>query len=248
MAQDLGYKLYICCGKTMRREVVCMLLMLMAASVGFGGRAARAQGISNKQYALIQYTFTLHPDIRNKIRPFEGLFPTPPSQYASLDPVYFRLKGLCFESLRQRLERECNMYILPLFTYGRRFTYDNEGYPSMPIERAQRRGSAKYYMSIDIAIQTSPESSMAVSGEKYRDSILSPREYLRPKVVVGVTIYPRLGIIPRAQYRTAVQWMTPIRMEPTMLDGIVNSKPRYDRTSLLEAINLGISAVIEEIK
>ena len=35
-----------------------MLLMLMAASVGFGGRTAHAQGISNKQYALIQYTFS----------------------------------------------------------------------------------------------------------------------------------------------------------------------------------------------
>lgn len=232
----------------MKRIKVCILLVLLVASLVLDAGLAHAQRISNKQYALIEYTFTLHSDIRDKIRPFEGLFPTPPSQYSNLDPVYFRLKGLCFENLKQRLERECGMYILPLYTYGRHFTYDKEGFPSMPIERAQRKGNAKYYMALSIAIQTSPESSVTVSGEKYRDSILSPQEYLRPKVEVTVTIYPRLGIIPKARYSTAVQWMTPIRMEPTMLDGIVNSKPRYDRTSLLEAINLGLSAVIEEIK
>lgn len=211
-------------------------------------QGAQARNFKNRQYALISYSFSIHPDVRQKISPFDGLFPQNPDEYSRVDPVYFRLKGLCFDRLKMRFERELSLFILPLRIYGRRYAYDSEGYPSMLVEVAQRRGNAKYYIALDVKILTSPESSAAVPGEKYRDSLLSPNEYLRPRIEITTTMYPRLGIVPSERYASVMQWQTPIRLEPTLLDGIINSKRRHDRTTLLEAIEMAVETAIEDIK
>lgn len=222
--------------------------LLVVAACALAPRGALARNFKNRQYALISYSFSIHPDVRQKISPFDGLFPQNPDEYSRVDPVYFRLKGLCFDRLKMRLERELSLFILPLRIYGKQFRYDTEGYPAMLVEVAQRRGNAKYYLGLDVKILTSPESSSAVSGEKYRDSLLSPNEYLRPKIEITVTMYPRLGIVPSERYVSTMQWQTPIRLEPTLLDGIINSKRRRDRTTLLEAIEMAVETVIEDIK
>lgn len=211
-------------------------------------QGAQARNFKNRQYALISYSFSIHPDVRQKISPFDGLFPQNPDEYSRVDPVYFRLKGLCFDRLKMRFERELSLFILPLRIYGRQYNYDSEGYPSMLVEVAQRRGNAKCYISLDVKILTSPESSAAVPGEKYRDSLLSPNEYLRPRIEITTTMYPRLGIVPSDRYASVMQWQTPIRLEPTLLDGIINSKRRHDRTTLLEAIEMAVETAIEDIK
>lgn len=211
-------------------------------------QGAQARNFKNRQYALISYSFSIHPDVRQKISPFDGLFPQNPDEYSRVDPVYFRLKGLCFDRLKMRFERELSLFILPLRIYGRQYNYDSEGYPSMLVEVAQRRGNAKYYIALDVKILTSPESSAAVPGEKYRDSLLSPNEYLRPRIEITTTMYPRLGIVPSDRYASVMQWQAPIRLEPTLLDGIINSKRRHDRTTLLEAIEMAVETAIEDIK
>lgn len=211
-------------------------------------QGVQARNFKNRQYALISYSFSIHPDVRQKISPFDGLFPQNPDEYSRVDPVYFRLKGLCFDRLKMRFERELSLFILPLRIYGRQYNYDSEGYPSMLVEVAQRRGNAKYYIALDVKILTSPESSAAVLGEKYRDSLLSPNEYLRPRIEITTTMYPRLGIVPSDRYASVMQWQTPIRLEPTLLDGIINSKRRHDRTTLLEAIEMAVETAIEDIK
>lgn len=220
-----------------------LLVALLLAPQG-----AQARDFKNRQYALISYSFSIHPDVRQKISPFDGLFPQNPDEYSRVDPVYFRLKGLCFDRLKMRFERELSLFILPLRIYGRQYSYDSEGYPSMLVEVAQRRGNAKYYIALDVKILTSPESSAAVSGDKYRDSLLSPNEYLRPRIEITTTMYPRRGIVPSDRYASVMQWQTPIRLEPTLLDGIINSKRRHDRTTLLEAIEMAVETAIEDIK
>ena len=221
---------------------------LLLVALLWAPQGAQARNFKNRQYALISYSFSIHPDVRQKISPFDGLFPQNPDEYSQVDPVYFRLKGLCFDRLKMRFERELSLFILPLRIYGRRYTYDSEGYPSMLVEVAQRRGNAKYYIALDVKILTSPESSAAVPGEKYRDSLLSPNEYLRPRIEITTTMYPRLGIVPSERYASVMQWQTPIRLEPTLLDGIINSKRRHDRTTLLEAIEMAVETAIEDIK
>lgn len=231
--------------KTLRSLLIVLLLTLFLPSAS---HRAAARNFRGRQYALISYTFSIHPDVRRKITPFDGLFPQNPPNFSHIDPVYFRLKAMCFDMLKREFEREIDLFIMPLRTYGRRFKYDAEGYPSMLIEVAQRKADAKHYLAIDFRLLTSPESAAGVPGEKYQDSVLRPNDYLRPRVEITLTLYPRLGIVPSDRYTTAVQWMTPIRLEPTMLDGIINSKLRRDRTTLLEALRLGVQSLVEEIK
>lgn len=207
-----------------------------------------AQRLKNKQMALIDFRFTIHPDVRTKMIPYEGLFPSLPRKQRKGDPIYGRLKAICFELVRYRLQREFGVIVMPLNTYGKQFKYDLYGYPIMTIEVAQRRGDARFYFSLDMEIGTSPESISPLSPDAYKDSILSPKDYLRPNIKLTFTLYPRLGIIPEERYSRSTQWPTPILLQPTMLDGIVNSQFRYDRMTLNEAIELGIDGLIEEIK
>lgn len=208
----------------------------------------QAQRLRNKQMALISFDFKIHPDVRNKMLPYEGLFPSLPRRMRRGDPVYARLQALSYEMIRFRLSRDYGVIIMPINTYGKRFKYDDYGFPSVGIELAQRRGDARFYLALEMEIGTAPESISTLSPNAYRDSILRPKDYLRPNITIALTLYPRLGIIPEERYSRSTQWPTPILLQPTMLDGIVNSQYRHDRQTLREAIELAIDGLMEAIK
>lgn len=225
-------------------QVLILLLCLQLGAV----EPVQAQRLKNKQMALINFNFSLHPDVRAKMVSFEGLYPSLPRKQRKGDPVQGRLKAVCYELVRYRLQKEFGVMVLPLNTYGKRFKYDVYEFPEMNIEVAQRRGDAKFYFSLDMMIDTSPESISTLSPNAYRDSILRPKDYLRPNIKITFTLYPRLGVIPEERFSSTTQWPTPILLQPTMLDGIVNSQFRYDRMTLREAIELGIDGLVEEIR
>lgn len=86
-------------------------------------------------------------------------------------------------------------------------------------------------------------------GEKYRDLLLSPSDYLLTKAEeITVTMYPRRHMPLEPLQSLAMQWQTLIRLELTLLDGIINlgsaklrphDAPGGDRH--------GVEAIIEEI-
>ena len=105
-----------------RLRGACKFLLFCLAFIGLFD-TVEARDFKNRQYALISYTFSIHPDVRQKISPFDGLFPQNPEEYSRVDPVYFRLKGLCFDRLKMRFERELSLFILPIRIYGKQYFF-----------------------------------------------------------------------------------------------------------------------------
>ena len=207
-----------------------------------------AKNLRNKQVVLIGYSFSLDSKIRKKLAPYEELFPDLPRGVKGKDRVYSRLKAISYEMLRMRLEKGLSLFILPVNVYGRRFDYDDYGFPDTGIEKAQRWGDAKMYLKVHISLVASPESSLFTSKPEDLDTELEPDEYLRPQVKVELTFYKSKGIIPYANYSSEMQWQTPLVLEPTVLDGLVNTMDRTDLRTLREAIELGVSAIVEKIE
>lgn len=234
--------------KTMRRYIPTLTLLLttLATALLLHGET-KAQRFKNQQVAVIEFDFSLHPLIRKKMIPYEGLYPELPPNVKGGDEVFWHLKSFCFELLKSQLESEIGMIVMPLNSYGKRFSYDRYGFPTMNIERAQRRGDARYYLKIKMDIQASPESTVTLGRIEGLETDLKPEDYLRPNIKIDLIFYRRTGVVPFRQYSTSTQWQTPILLQPRMLDGIVNSQVQYDRSTLREAIMLGIVGVVDEI-
>lgn len=231
----------------------CTLFLPLLGVVLFGfvfltPKTLSAKNLRNKQVVLIGYSFSLDSKIRKKLAPYEELFPDLPRGVKGKDRVYSRLKAMSYEILKLRLEKGLSLFILPVNVYGRRFDYDDYGFPDTGIEKAQRWGDAKMYLKVHIALVASPESSLFGSKPDDLDTELEPDEYLRPQVKVELTFYRSKGVIPYASYSSEMQWQTPLVLEPTVLDGLVNTMDRTDLRTLREALDLGMSAIVEKIE
>lgn len=207
-----------------------------------------AVNLRNKQAVLIGYSFSLDSKIRKKLIPYEELFPEPPRGTKNPDKVYRHLKFTAYEMLRLRLEKDLSLFIMPVNIYGRRFDYDKDGFPDTSIGKAQRWGDAKFYVKASISLEASPESGLFSSKPSDLDTDLEPDEYLRPRIKVSLTFYKSKGVIPLATIESETQWQTPLVLEPTMLDGLVNSMDRTDLRTLREAMELGIGAIVDKIE
>ncbi len=232
---------------TSSRSILRILVVIAIAVILLPTRLA-AKNLRNRQVVLIGYSFSLDSKIRKKLSPYEELFPDLPRGVKGKDRVYSRLKALSYEMLKNRLEKEISLFIMPVNIYGRRFDYDDYGFPDTGIEKAQRWGDAKLYLKMQIAVEASPESSLFGSKPKDLDTELEPDEYLRPKIKVELTFYRSKGVIPYASYSSEMQWQYPLVLEPTVLDGLVNTLDRTDLRTLREALELGMSAIVEKIE
>lgn len=206
-----------------------------------------ARRYQNQQVMLTGFDFSIHPLIRGKMAPYEGLFPPLPPEVKKGDHVYWWMKSYCYELLKAQMEREIGLIMMPLNSYGKQFSYDAYGFPATNIERAQRRGDARFYMRIAMDLQASPESTLSLTKVEGRDSLLDPKDYLRPNIKITVTFYKRRGIVPLAVHSISYQWPTAIVLQPRMLDGIVNSQIKRDRTTLRESLELAVVQIVEEI-
>lgn len=209
--------------------------------------AARRVRIKNKQLALIAFDFTVHSTVRGKMLPYEGLFPLLPSRLSSGDPIFFRLKSYCYESFQRQAERNLRCILMPLNTFGHEWKYDEYGFPDTNIELAQRRGDAKYYLKLEMDVLASPESGLGFASGPKEKTDLRPKDYLRPEIKFKLTLYKKRGVVPYAVFESDYQWETPVLLQPTMLDGLVNTQVRNDRTTVREILDMGISAIIDEV-
>lgn len=226
-----------------------MIAVVLVVLVALPGREASARKLrlKNKEVALIEFDFKLDDDVRRKMLPYEELFPSLPSSIEEGDPVYFLLKAYTYQTFQRQAERSLSLLLMPLNAYGKQWDYDQYGFPATNIELAQRRGASKVYVKLVAEVMRSPESGISLGAGPEVETDLKPKDYLRPRVKINATFYPKLGVVPIAVFESDYQWENPVLLQPTMLDGLVNSRLRRDRASMREILDMGVSAIIEEI-
>ena len=174
------------------------IYLALTALFGITSKLA-AQNYSNKQLALISYEYNIHQNIKPLFDEFAYLFPE--SKNKKADKTTGLLKEKTWYLLKERLEEETGMYILPLNTHGNDFKYDVYGFPEMNINRAIRKGNSKYYIKIAVTISAySTKAETGYGSKTSKDSAENFEDILEgaviPEITIEVTTYNHKGIIP----------------------------------------------------
>jgi hypothetical protein len=224
---------------------LCLLLLFGTYSNTY------SQGQRNRQYALITYSYTINPNIKNAFNEFAHLFPE--LENIRADKILAKIKDQSWFLLEERLEAETGMYILPTNAHGRSFKYDVYGFPEVSINKALKDGSSKYYLRIDLTINafsTKGETGYGVrpqakdTANTFQDI---PSNAVIPQVTIVATLYNDKGIIPMQKITGTSIVSTPWVVTEETLDGIINKNefnPNESNT-LMGLINLAITDLIK---
>ncbi|HAF27453.1 MAG TPA: hypothetical protein DCG75_00255 [Bacteroidales bacterium] len=157
-----------------------------------------AQNIRNKQFALIDYDLTISNDFAAEISSLE---PYIESIKTYNDPGNEKLKAILvhiiYFNLKEGLENELGIEILPINTFMRNVKYDDYGYPNSNIREALRKGDSRFYFKVIANLESITKKQREESPELFEN-----RDYpvTFPQLSIEVTVYNNEGIIPVAKW------------------------------------------------
>jgi hypothetical protein len=229
----------------MNRNSIYFLIVFSLVS----SYSASSINYKNKQLALISFNVSISPQIMDMLNGLNPHFPD--SRNPKMDKVIKRLKDVTWNLLEERLEREIGMYILPINSFGNQFDYDEYEYPNTSINKAIRRGNAKFYLKIDMVIDfelvsnptgygSSTRSKRDTSSAKNSDTQPEPKT----RVSIVLTTYSEKGILPVDKFTGFVMSEQPLVFDENVLNGLVNEQLANDTSSVMGLINNGISNLI----
>lgn len=172
----------------------CFLIVIITLFVS----GVFSQNIKNKQFALIDYDLAISNDFVNEI---SSLVPYIDNIKTYNDPGNEKLKAILvhiiYFNLKESLEKELEMEILPINTFMRNVKYDDFGYPNSNIREALKKGDSRFYFKVTVNIESITKKQREQSPELFEN-----RNYplTFPKLSIEVTVYNNEGIIPVAKW------------------------------------------------
>ena len=115
--------------------------------------------------------------------------------------------------LKENLEHELEMEILPINTFMRNVKYDDFGYPDANIRQAIKEGDSRYYFRVDIQLESLAKDKRDESPELFED-----RDYpvTYPELSIEITVYNNEGIKSRVPRITGITDIPP-PLQPLLL-------------------------------
>lgn len=197
---------------------------------------AIAQKYRKKEVSLISFKLNINTDYRSKIEAYSNYFNEPKNKNANR--VDNQIIYTAWDLIGEKLRSDVGMLILPLDAYGKKFSYDEYGFPDIGINKALNKGQSKYYMKIDI--EFGPEFSAKYITKSSPDSanqtIHLKDDEMKPKLVINLTIYSDKGIIPVANCSGEVVSEDIITIDKSFFDGIINNDINPDKITLYNLI------------
>lgn len=226
------------------------IIFLLAISLGLSSHSY-SQGYWNKQLALISYDVSIGQSLKVLLDEQSHLFPETESKKA--DRIIAQLKERSWYLIKDRLESETQMYILPLNAHGKSFSYDVYGFPDISINKALRVGTSKYYIKVDLELSSvsyqKDTGYGAVASESDSSEIVIETNEgdIIPKVSITVTTYTDKGIIPMQKISGSATVQNPWVVSEDIFTGLVNRKEfsLEEPTTILGLINLATSDLIK---
>lgn len=209
-----------------------------------------SQNYRNKQLALITYDVSINQSLKVLLDEQAHIFPDVESKKA--DRIIAQLKERSWYLLKDRLETETEMYILPLTAHGKSFKYDVYGFPEISINKALRVGTSKYYIRVDLtlsSVSTKKESGYGSWDSQETDSteIEIEEGSIIPQVEVTVTTYTEKGIIPMQKVSGSATASSPWIISEEIFTGIINRDeyPMNETSTIMGLINVSITEMIK---
>lgn len=228
----------------MKNKRIMLILVLLGFSVSL-----TAQNYRNKQLALISYSYNIHQNIKPQLDEFAYLFPD--AQESKADKTIATLKNNSWQILKERLEEETSMYILPITAHGNDFKYDEYGFPDMSINRALRKGNSRYYIRVSVTIATlSNKADKGYGTTVNKDTTQNPKAIpegsLVPEITIEVTTYTREGILPMQKVVGSAIATEPWVISPSTFDGLKKGEELKlnDPNNIMGLINSAITNLL----
>jgi hypothetical protein len=181
-----------------------------------------AQNIKNKQFSLFSYNLDISKDFESEIQSLESFIDNIKT-YNDLGNE--KLKAVLIHTtyyyLKENLERELEMEILPINTFMRNVKYDDFGYPDANIRQAIKEGDSRFYFRVDIKLESLTKVKKDESPELFEE-----RDYptVYPSLSIEITVYNNEGIIPVAKWIGSTNPKYPLAIDEYLLKGFDNTE------------------------
>lgn len=197
--------------------IVLSLSILMPETV-----QAQSKKFYKRETALIYYDFAIDGALMQRFEAYANLFR--PCKEAKRNPIKNQLLYTSWDMIREAMEEQTGMLIVPIDAYGNRFTYDDYGFPNMGINKALKKGSSKYYLRFDISLKPTPTPVYTTSTKPDSLAMALTAEQILPILTIDVTIYPDKGVLPTSKSTITVKAQQPFEVNEALFDGFVNDK------------------------
>lgn len=232
----------------MKRTFLSLALLLFLGA----GSSIYSQSLRNREVALISFNYSIHQQVSQVLSELSQYFPE--VEISKGDKYTSILKDRSWSLIEEMLMKEFNMYILPLNTFGRSFSYDQYGYPNVSINRALRQGTARFYLKVDLIFsQITPpkEIGFGSTSRTRKDSTetieIEESSGFIPEVSITVTFFTDKGIIPLQKVTGTSKANSPWVITPEILNGLVNNED-YHADQTIDIMGLIHQAMKDVIK
>jgi len=168
----------------MKKYIILTLLSVFLAVALYG------QNIVNKQFTLLNYDLNLTTEFREDLQNLEPFFNSVEVHNKDSDD---RLKAIMihhiYYHLKENLEEDLEINILPINTFMQKVKYNDFGYPKTHINKALRVGGSRYYFKLDVTFDSMTEERKK-NDPKLQGNIIFPH------ITIDITIYDKNGVIP----------------------------------------------------
>src|SRR6056297_3343491 len=168
----------------MKKYIILTLLSVFLAVALYG------QNIVNKQFTLLNYDLNLTTEFREDLQNLEPFFNSVEVHNKDSDD---RLKAIMihhiYYHLKENLEEDLEINILPINTFMQKVKYNDFGYPKTHINKALRVGGSRYYFKLDVTFDSMTEERKK-NDPKLQGNIIFPH------ITIDITVYDKNGVIP----------------------------------------------------
>lgn len=200
------------------RKIKFIIVVLLIFLIG----SATGQNIKNKQFTLFSYNLTIDKDFAEEISTLEPFIETIKTYN---DPGNEKLKAvlvhIIYYTLKENLEKELEIEILPINTFMREVDYDDYGYPDANIRTALRKGDSRFYFKVEATLGTFTKDKLEVSPDLF-EQVEKPFTY--PQLTIDITVYNDEGIIPVANWIGIATPKYPLTINSYLLKGFDNTE------------------------
>lgn len=209
----------------MVKRIILAFVSLLVV-VFYASAAPKTPKYKNKQLALFSYNLSVDQTMATQLNKHLSLF----EKDAKVNPIEKALRNRIFSLLKDRLEGEIGLGVLPIESFQNAIDYDDYGFPSGNISKVIRTGNSKNYFKIDVIITTASEGS-------------NPSN-IKPTVSITVTIFNNKGIIPMDKFQGVGNAKESISTDATIVDGLANNEPFEEKSNLMNVVNEAVSDLI----
>jgi hypothetical protein len=180
------------------------------------------QNIKNKQFSLFSYELSISKDLVEELSDLEtfvdGIKTYNDSGNEKLKAIFVHT---LFYKLKDNLESELEMEILPVNTFMREVKYDDFGYPKTNIREALKKGYSRFYFKVEVEFESITKDKREENPELFEE-ISGNVTY--PQINMSITVYNNEGVIPVAKWNGTSTAKYPLTVNEYLLKGFDNTE------------------------